>query len=125
MTPNRMREQIKKAFLFWQTGDAEGFANLFTLDGEFIDSQQQWFGQTSIRNAVTQCAQKNYRVKFNIRRILIDGNVAAIERSRKHEEIPSDRANSEDFIIVDFRNGQISRWREYLYQSAIEQVIGN
>jgi uncharacterized protein (TIGR02246 family) len=114
MTPNRIREQIKKAVLCWQTGDADGFANLFTLDGEFIDPQQQWFGQSSIRNAVALFAQKNCQVKFSIRRILIDGNVAAIERSRENDEEMSDRTSSEDFIVVDFRNGQISRWREYL-----------
>jgi uncharacterized protein (TIGR02246 family) len=114
MTPNRIREQIKKAVFCWQTGDAEGFASLFTLDGEFIDPQQQWFGQSSIRNAVARFAQTNCQVKFSIRRILIDGNVAAIERSRENEEQTSDLPSSEDFIVVDFRNGQISRWREYL-----------
>jgi limonene-1,2-epoxide hydrolase len=75
---------------------------------------RRWFGQNSIRNAVARFAQTNCQVKFSIRRILIDGNVAAIERSRENEEQTSDLPSSEDFIVVDFRNGQISRWREYL-----------
>jgi uncharacterized protein (TIGR02246 family) len=115
MTPNRIREQIKKAALFWQTGDADGFASLFTLDGEFIAPERQWFGKTAIRDAVAQFAQENCHVKVHIRRILVDGDVAVIEWSQENtEKMTGICQQTEDSIIVDFRNGQISRWREYL-----------
>ncbi|MGL5807508.1 MAG: nuclear transport factor 2 family protein [Xenococcaceae cyanobacterium] len=115
MTPTIIREQLKKAALCWQSGDADGFASLFTLDGEFIDPVSQYFGQNSIKNALAKFAQKNSNVTIKVRRILIDGNVAAIERSLKNTENSTGNCQQTDcLIVVDFRNGQISRWHEYI-----------
>jgi uncharacterized protein (TIGR02246 family) len=114
MTPKIIREQLKKAALCWQSGDADGFASLFTLDGEFIAPEHQCFGQNSIKNAFAKFAQTNSNVKIKVRRILIDGNVAAIERRLENTENATGNCQqTEGLIVVDFRNGQISRWREY------------
>lgn len=75
---------------------------------------QRWRGQAKIRQEVTRFAQQYSDVKIDIRRIIVKDNQAAVEWYYEDTEKATGLRNkADDAIIVDFKDGQISRWREY------------
>ena len=66
------------------------------------------------REEVTRFSQQYSVVKIDIRRIIVKDNQAAIEwHYEDTEKVTGLRSRADDAIIVDFKNGRISRWREY------------
>ena len=109
-----MRTLIKQARDAWVARDAKALAQLFTPDGELIVPGQRWQGQVKIRAEVTRFAQQYSDVKINIKRIIVEGNQAAVEWDYEDTEKATNIHNkADDVIIVDFKNGRISQWREY------------
>ncbi|MBW4664217.1 MAG: nuclear transport factor 2 family protein [Chroococcus sp. CMT-3BRIN-NPC107] len=109
-----MRTLIKQARDAWVARDAEALARLFTLDGEIIVPGQRWQGQVKIREEVTRFARDYSDVKINIKRIIIEHNQAAVEWNYEDTQKATNLRNqADDVIIVDFKDGRISRWREY------------
>lgn len=115
MKPEEIRSVIKQASNAWIAGDAETFAALFMPDGEFIVPGDRWIGQAEIRKVAADYALAYSDVKINIRRIIIDGNQSVVEWDWEDKENATGiRSQANDAIVVDFKNGQISRWREYI-----------
>lgn len=109
-----MRMLIEKARDAWVARDADAVAQLFTLDGVFIVPGQRWQGQARIHEEATRFAQRYSDVKIDIQRVIIEGNQAVVEWHYEDVETATGRRNrAEDVIIIDVKNGQISRWREY------------
>lgn len=109
-----MRTLIYRAKDAWVAQDANALAQLFTPDGELIVPGQRWQGPARIRAEVTRFAQRHSDVKIDIRRIIIEGNQAAIEWYYEDtEKATGIRNKADDAIVVDFQAGRISRWREY------------
>ena len=109
-----MRTVIEQARDAWVARDANALAQLFTPDGELIVPGQRWQGRAKIREEVTHFAQQYSDVKIDIRRIIIEDNQAAVEWHYEDvEKATGLRNKADDAIIVDFKNGRISRWREY------------
>lgn len=109
-----IRTLIKQARDAWVARDAEALAQLFTLDGELIVPGQRWQGQAKIREEVTRFAQQYSDVKIDIKRIIIEDNQAAVEWGYEDTEKATNFHNkADDVIVVDFKDGRISRWREY------------
>lgn len=105
---------IKQAREAWVARDAEALTQLFTTDGEIIVPGQRWRGQARIREEVTRFAQQYSDVKIEIRRIIIEDNQAAVEWYYEDTEKATGLRNKvDDVIVVDFKDGRISRWREY------------
>lgn len=115
MKPEEIRLVIKQAGDAWMAGDANAFAVLFVPDGEFIVPGDHWRGQAEIRKVVADYASAYSDVKINIRRIMIDGNQAVVEWDWEDKENATGiRSKANDAIVVDFKDGRISRWREYI-----------
>ncbi|HEY4689325.1 MAG TPA: SgcJ/EcaC family oxidoreductase [Anaerolineae bacterium] len=115
MKPDDIRAIIERAGRAWVAGDAESFAALFTPDGEFVVPGKRWQSPPAIREVLARFAERYSDVRVDIRRIIVDGDQAAVEwywEDTKNETGARNRAD--DAIVVDFRDGRISRWREYI-----------
>jgi len=114
MNPEDIRALINKAREAWVAQDADALAQMFTPDGEIIVPGKKWRGQTRIREEINDFARQYSDVKIDIQRILIENNQASVEWYYEDTEKATGRRNkADDVIIVDFKDGMISRWREY------------
>lgn len=114
MKQEDIRTLIKQAREAWVARDADALTQLFTPDGELIVPGQRWRGQAKIREEVTRFTQQYSDVKIDIRRIIIEDNQAAVEWYYEDTEKATGFRNKvDDVIVVDFKDGRISRWREY------------
>lgn len=105
---------IRQARDAWVARDADVLAQLFTPDGELIVPGQRWKGQARIREEVARFAQQYSNVKIDIRRMIVEDNQAAVEWYYEDTEKSTGLRNkADDVIVVDFKDGRISRWREY------------
>ncbi len=105
---------IQQAKDAWVNLDGNTLAKLFTPDGELIVPGHRWQGQAEISEAVSSIAQQSKDIKIDIARIIISGEQAVIEwHYQETEKTTNHRKTTDDAIVVDFRDGQISRWREY------------
>jgi uncharacterized protein (TIGR02246 family) len=115
MTTKEIKAAIEQAAKAWLEGDAEGFASLFLPDGKFITPGDRWVGREQIHQAVLDYASSYSEVKIDIRRIVIDGNYAFVEWHWQDKENATGKVSkADDAIAVDFQDGLISRWREYI-----------
>ncbi len=114
MNQEDIRTLINKARKVWITQDADALAQMFTPDGEIIVPGDKWRGQTKIREEITHFSQQYSDVKIDIQRIIVENNQASVEWYYEDTEKATGRRNkADDVIIVDFKDGLISRWREY------------
>jgi len=114
MTSEQCRSIIQQAAEAWITGNADSFASLFLPDGEFIVPNNRWVGTEKIRQVAADFAT-DYEVKIEIRRIIVEDERAVVEWYWSDTEKATGKCNqAEDAIVVDFRVGKISRWREYI-----------
>ena len=105
---------IEQARTAWIAQDADALTEMFTPDGEFIVPGQKWQGQARIREELTNFSQQYSNVKIDIRRILVENNQASVEWYYEDTEKATGRRNqADDVIVIDFKDGRISRWREY------------
>lgn len=115
MQPEAIRAIIEQAREAWISGDADGFASLFTPDGEFIVPGKHWRSRSAIREVLAGFAERYSSIHIDIRRIIVDGDQAVVEwywEDTKNET--GIRHRADDAIVVDFKDGRISRWREYI-----------
>ena len=114
MKPEEVRTLIEQARDAWVARDADAFAQMFVPDGELIVPGERWQGRAKIRAEVAHFAQQYSDVKIGIRRIIVEGNQAVVEWHYEDTENATGLRNqADDAIIVDFKDGHISRWREY------------
>ena len=105
---------ILKARDAWVARDVNAIAQMFAPEGELIVPGKRWQGQAKIRQEVTRFAQQYSDVKIDIRRIIVKGNQAVVEWYYEDtEKATGVRNKADDTIVVDFQDGQISRWHEY------------
>lgn len=96
------------------TGDAEGFATLFTEDGILVVPGDRWIGHSVIREVFTDFSQE-HSVSVQVKKIVIQNQHAAVEwRWRETDKITGLSREADDAIFIDFVNGKIKRWREYI-----------
>jgi uncharacterized protein (TIGR02246 family) len=115
MKPEEIRSRIQQAADAWMAGDADAFAEMFVPEGEFIVPGNCWLGQAAIRQVAADFASAYSEVKIDIRRIVVDGNSAVVEwHWQETETATGKRGAADDAIAIDFQNGRISRWREYI-----------
>lgn len=114
MTSEQCRSIIQQAAEAWITGNADSFASLFLPDGEFIVPNNRWVGTEKIRQVAADFAT-DYEVKIEIRRIIVEDERAVVEWYWSDTQKATGKCNqADDAIVVDFRAGKISRWREYI-----------
>ncbi len=109
-----IRALINQARDAWVAGDANALSQLFTPDGVLIVPGQRWQGQARIRQEVSRFAQQYADVKIDIQQIMVADNRAAVEWHYEDTEKATGKRNqADDAILIDFKDGRISRWREY------------
>ena len=114
MTSEQCRSIIQQAAEAWIKGNADSFASLFLPDGEFIVPNNRWVGTEKIRQVAADFAT-DYEVKIEIRRIIVEDERAVVEWYWSDTQKATGKCNqADDAIVVDFRAGKISRWREYI-----------
>lgn len=114
MKQEDIRTLIKQVRDAWVARDADALVQLFTPDGEIIVPGERWRGRTKIREEVSRFAQQYTDVNIDIRRIIVEDNQAAVEWYYEDTEKATGLRNkADDVVIVDFKDGRISRWREY------------
>jgi uncharacterized protein (TIGR02246 family) len=115
MKPEAIQSLIQSARVAWVKRDAYAWANLFVPDGEMIVHGHHWVGQDAIRKSLKDFAAGVAEVKIDIRRIMIEGNQAAVEWHWQDQDKASGRrSQADDAIVIDFKANRIARWREYI-----------
>jgi uncharacterized protein (TIGR02246 family) len=115
MQPESIHSIIKQAKQAWIEGNATAFASLFCPDGEFVVPGNRWVGREEIEKAIAEFADTHSEVKIEITNLVIQGDRTILEWSWEDRETKTGcRNQAEDAIAVDFQNGQIRRWREYI-----------
>jgi uncharacterized protein (TIGR02246 family) len=105
---------IELARTAWIDRDADALAQLFTEDGILIVPGQRWQGRAKIRSEIAKFARDYTDVSITIHRIIIDRGKAAVEWHYEDTERATGKRNrSDDAIVIEVENGQISYWREY------------
>jgi uncharacterized protein (TIGR02246 family) len=115
MEPEKIRAIIEQARQAWISGDASAFAELFALDGKFVVPGKVYRGRVAIREVTASFAVLHSNVTIDIRRVIVDGCQAVVEWQWEDTRTATGaRHIANDAIVVDFRNGKIVRWREYI-----------
>ncbi|MCU0535319.1 MAG: nuclear transport factor 2 family protein [Hydrococcus sp. Prado102] len=115
MQSEEIRAIIKQAGDAWVNEDAEAFASLFSQDGEFIVPGNRWVGRKAIREVAEGFFKSYSNVKVEIKQIIIEGDRAAVEWYWEDREDATGRLNrADDAIVIEFKEGQIVRFREYI-----------
>jgi uncharacterized protein (TIGR02246 family) len=113
-TRQNVRALIEQARNAWVARDPDAVAQLFTSDGELIVPGQRWQGQTKIRQEVSKFAEQFIDVSITIRRVVVDGNQAAVEWHYEDTEKRTGKRNkADDAIVLEVKDGRIVYWREY------------
>lgn len=111
---NHIRTTIEAARNAWVQQDTDALVQLFAPDGVLIVPGQQWQGHDRIREALDSFAQSSTEVQIEIKRMIVEGNQAAVEWYYEDvEKATGHRNQADDVIVVDFEGDRISRWREY------------
>jgi uncharacterized protein (TIGR02246 family) len=115
MTREQIQVAIAQASNAWIEGNAYQFASLFLPEGEFIVPGDRWMGRERIHQAVLDYTSAYSEVKIEIRRLVVDGNYAFVEWHWEDKEKATGKVSkADDAIAIDFQDGLISRWREYI-----------
>ncbi len=115
MKPEEIRTIIEQASKAWVQADPDAFAALFTDQGEFIVPGMRWVGPVAIRQAMAYFLDSSSDVRINISQILVAGDRAMVEWHWENTEKTTGKTDkADDAIAIDFENGRISRWREYI-----------
>jgi uncharacterized protein (TIGR02246 family) len=106
---------IQQAADAWMQADADAFANLFTPEGEFIVPGNRWSGRDTIRQVAADFGQDYTDITIHIHRIVQDNQQAILEwQWQETEKATGKRGSADDVIVIDFQDGKIRRWREYI-----------
>jgi uncharacterized protein (TIGR02246 family) len=106
---------ILQAAAAWISGDGEAFASLFIPEGEFIVPGNRWIGTAAICQVTTDFAAAYTGLKIEIRRIIVNGEQAVVEWHWQEVDRGTGKEGAaDDTIVIDFQDGKISRWREYI-----------
>jgi uncharacterized protein (TIGR02246 family) len=99
----------------WLKGDADAIASFFSPKGEFIVPGERLVGREAIRQVAASFFSTHSVIKIDIKRIIVEGNQAVVEWYWEDREKATGNFNkADDAIVVDFQDGQIRRWREYI-----------
>jgi uncharacterized protein (TIGR02246 family) len=116
---------IQHAKNAWTNGDATAFASLFSIDGEFWVPGNRWVGPEKIRQIAAEFAASSSDVKIDIHRVIVDENQAVVEWYWEDtDNSTGNRNRADDVIVIDFVEGRIQRWREYIDTQTPKQLWG-
>ncbi len=114
MTNEEMHAAILNQIRAWELGDADRLADGFTPDGAIVVSGKRIAGREALQATVRRFSSRHSDVKVTLHRVIFGENCAAVEyRWEDTKNETGERYVADDAVWVDFRDGRISRWREY------------
>ncbi|MEP7358084.1 MAG: nuclear transport factor 2 family protein [Anaerolineales bacterium] len=109
-----MRAAILAQISAWEQGDAEALATAFAPRGEIVVSGKRITGHKALLDTVVRFAGRHRDVQVTIHRMLFGDDCAALEYRWEDTKIETgERYLADDAVWVDFKDGRITRWREY------------
>jgi uncharacterized protein (TIGR02246 family) len=114
MQSKEIRAYIQQAAHAWETGNSQAFAQLFAPDGIFVVPGQCWQGQAEIATAMEAATAQNPEIKITISKIISEENAAVVEWRWESQTVDGEKMVADDAIVIEFRDQQITRWREYI-----------
>jgi uncharacterized protein (TIGR02246 family) len=106
---------VERAATSWSKGDAKAFAALFMPDGEFVVPGQRVVGIEAIEKVASAFAKSHAHVNIKIQRVIVDRHQAVVEwQWEDTENSTGKQTQADDAIVIDFVDGRIKRWREYI-----------
>ncbi|MGQ4646762.1 SgcJ/EcaC family oxidoreductase [Lyngbya aestuarii] len=114
-----IKEIVTRQALAWETANANKIIADFAEDGLFVTPGATFQGKQQIKEAVESYFAEFTDTKVKIKRIISNGNQAAVEwdwseKNKKTGEI----SRAEDAIIFEVAGGKIKSWREYIDQKS-------
>ena len=110
-----MRDVVQRQAEAWANGDVEGIVSAFANSFEFIFPGARLTTPEELRNAVEGYFKAKTRVSIEIKRIVVDGECAAVEWVWSEQDRESGKmGRAEDAIILRLAGHKISYWREYI-----------
>lgn len=115
MDHHTIEQVVKQAKTAWEQGNAQLFVELFAPDGELVVPGQRWQGSDGIRQAMEAFTQSGAQVAVTIQRIMPTREGAVVEWVWHETDAETGQHHTaEDAIVIDFKDGYIQRWREYI-----------
>ena len=113
-TPADMRAAILAQISAWEQGDADALAAAFAPRGEIVVSGKRITGHKALHATVVRFASRHRDVQVTVHRMLFGDDCAAVEYRWEDTKVETgERYIADDAVWVDFKDGQITRWREY------------
>ena len=113
-SPAAMRAAILAQISAWEQGDAEALAAGFAPRGEIIVAGKRITGHEALRATAVRFAGRHRDVQVTVHRIVFGDECAAVEYRWEDTKIETGaRYIADDAVWVDFKDGLITRWREY------------
>ncbi len=100
----------------WETGDISSIVQDFAPNATFKAAGDTFQGIEAIQKTAEDYFNKFTDVKITIKRIIIEGNQAAVEWDwSDHQKKTGEYSEAEDAIIFEVQDdGKIIYWREYI-----------
>src|SRR6185295_18982621 len=93
---------------------ADSLAAAFAPRGEILVSGKRILGHKALHDTVSRFSGRHRDVQVTVHRMLFGEDCAAVEYRWADTKIETgERYLADDAVWVDFKNGQITRWREY------------
>ncbi len=109
-----MRAAILGQISAWEQGDAETLAAAFAPRGEIVVSGKRIMGHKALHDTVVRFASRHREVQVTVHRMLFGDDCAAVEYRWEDTKVETgERYVADDAVWVDFKDGRITRWREY------------
>ncbi|NJK99310.1 MAG: nuclear transport factor 2 family protein [Spirulinaceae cyanobacterium RM2_2_10] len=114
MTPTETRAVIRMAVQACMAADAAAFASLFATDGQLVLPGQTLTGRAAIQATTTAYLATLTAIEIELVQMIVEGDHAAIAWIwQATQTATGDRQQSENAILLAFRRGFITSWREY------------
>jgi len=124
-SPADMRAAILAQISAWEQGDAEALAAGFAPRGEIVVSGKRIVGHKALQATVVRFASRHRDVQVTVHRMTFGDDCAAVEYRWEDTKIETgERYVADDAVWVDFKDGRITRWREYWDNETPKQEAG-
>lgn len=108
------RDIVERMATAWIQADIPAIVDLFAPDGVFISPGGRAEGHTAIAALATAFFAASLALTVTIRRVLVNGDVGAIEWIwTETDPATNQRRTMEDAIVFELRDGKLIYWREY------------
>ncbi len=113
----RIKQIVERQAQAWEMANSEQIIADFSEDSLFIIPGNTFRGKRQIKEAAERYFSEFTETKVTIKRIIVNGNEAAVEWTWREKNKVGEISQAEDVIIFELKDGKIKYWREYIEQS--------